>query len=193
MRTVLTVLVVLISAGRSYSQGSLALKPEPIALSRVDPSSNVVGPAQPDIKGILGDAPNPKPVQACPQGIGKPCAMLGGRPYHPSSMTMHDASWGKAMSHPSLIIGTSILVTSFFADYKTTRYCIDRGKAREANPLMGNSRAQELGVGITVTGISVWQAGLSKKQGRGKFALFALGLGTAVHSFAAIHNASMCG
>jgi hypothetical protein len=193
MRTALSLLVVLISAGHSYSQGSVALKPEPIALWRAETSSSVVGRAQPEIKGILADAPSPKPVQACPQGIGKPCAMLGGMRYHPSSMTVHDASWGRAMSHPALIIGTSILISSFFVDYKTTRHCIDRGQAREANPLMGNSRAQELGVGLTVTGISVWQAGLWKKQGHGKFALFALGLGTAVHSFAAIHNASMCG
>lgn len=142
---------------------------------------------------ILPEAPIAKPSpKLCPDGFRKPCAMLGGRLYWPSSLSEHDRSWGKAISHPPMLIISSLVVASFIADYKTTRNCLDRGHGREANPLLGQSRAQQLGVGLTVTGLSIWSVGKLKQQGNGSLAVFA-GVGaTLVHTLAAYHNAVVC-
>ena len=96
------------------------------------------------------------------------------------------------MSNPSMLVVSSVLIASFVADYKTTRSCIDRGKGREVNPLMGQSRAQELGVGIALTGITIWSMGELKKEGRGLPAFIAGYGGTLLHTFAAYHNSVVC-
>jgi len=143
---------------------------------------------------VLPDAPIAKPsATICPGGSRKPCALLGGQPYWPSSLKEHDRSWARAMSHPSMIVVTSLLLASFVADYKTTRYCVDRGMGHESNPLMGQSRAQELAVGLTATGVSIWGIGELKRQGDGSVAVFAGFGGILLHTFAAYHNMAACG
>lgn len=97
------------------------------------------------------------------------------------------------MSRPSMLVASSLLVASFVMDYKTTRYCVDHHMGHEANPLMGNSRAQELSVGIGFTTASIWAAGKLKEDGDGKVALVGLFLTTALHGAAAAHNAVACG
>jgi len=143
---------------------------------------------------ILPDAPVVKPAStACQQGLRKPCALLGGQVYRPSSLTQPDRSWTQAIRHPPILIVSSVLVASFIADYKSTRYCVDRGLGHEGNPLLGQSRAQELSVGLAATGISIWGIGKLKQQGDGRSALFAGYAVTALHAFAAYHNAAVCG
>ena len=172
--------------------------PDNLKLDAVEMSdSNELAPHfAPEIqpRSILPNAPIAKPsATVCPEGFRKPCALLGGQQYWPSSLKEHDRSWGRAMSHPSMIIVTSLFLASFIADYKTTRYCVDRGMGHEGNPLMGQSRAQELAVGLTATGVSIWGIGALKRQGDGSLAVFAGFGGTVLHTFAAYHNAVACG
>jgi hypothetical protein len=145
---------------------------------------------------VLPDAPVAKaPMSPCPAGVGKPCALLGGRPYLPDRLHLeeHDASWAKAMSTPLMIGGSSLLMGSFIADYKTTRYCIDRHVGKERNPLMGQSRAQELAVGIPATAVSIWAAGKLKEKGQGTVAALGLWAFTLMHTYFAYQNAETCG
>jgi hypothetical protein len=155
-------------------------------------TAHIAGGVQP--RAILPDAPIAKPTATvCPDGFRKPCALLGGQLYWPSSLKEHDRSWARAMSHPPIFVMASLLAASFVADYKTTRYCVDRGFGHEGNPLMGQSRAQELSVGLAATGVSIWGIGELKRQGDGSMAVFAAFGGIALHTYAAYHNAVACG
>jgi hypothetical protein len=164
-------------------------------------SSTLIEPSQPEpppraeIIAILPEAPIAKPVTPlCANGAGKPCTLTGGRTFAPRFFRSRDEqTWVGAMSHPSMLVTTSLLVASFVMDYKTTRYCVDRHLGHEANPLMGDSRAQELAVGIGFTSASIWAAGKLKEDGDGKVAFIGLFATTALHSIAAAHNAVACG
>jgi hypothetical protein len=94
--------------------------------------------------------------------------------------------------NPRVFAVSSLLVAAFITDYKTTRFCVDRHLGREANPLLGQSRAQEMGVGLSLTGVSIWAAGITKKRGDGNLAVTEELIGTMLHAYAAAHNAMAC-
>jgi hypothetical protein len=181
------VLVVSITYGQTPPEPSTQPRQTSLALTDSVPS---------DTKSILPDAPVPKAAASpCPAGVGRPCALLGGLPYLPDQLHMeeHDLSWGKAMSHPFMIAFSSLLVASTVADYKMTRYCLDRHLAREANPIVGQSRARQVGIIVPATASIVWMAGKAKETGRGPLAAFTLWGLTVVHTYFAYQNAETCG
>ena len=152
-------------------------------------------------KKELPDAPKPvQPVQPalgptpCPAGVGKPCALLGGRAFFPDPvhMTEHDKSWKDAMKNRGILLGIGMNTAATVWDYKTTRHCIDTHRGKEGNPLMGQSRAQELGVGISLTGVTYFLAGKLKEQGSGNYAFGVLWGGTMLHFFEGAHSWSVC-
>jgi hypothetical protein len=73
-----------------------------------------------------------------------------------------------------------------------TMYCIDRYLKQEGNPLAGQSRAQELSVGIAALAVSAIAAAELKSKGWGPQAIFVQWIGTGLHSYAAYHNAVIC-
>jgi hypothetical protein len=198
MRTIfLPALVLSISAIGAQAQVlSANFKPLPMQTERMEFESTLIEPRQPEANRVLPDAPIAKvPASVCPAGVGKPCAFLAGRPYIPDQFHFmgHNLSWVKAVSNPAIVVVSSLQVASFIMDYKTTRYCIDRHLAREANPLLGQSRAQELGVGIGLNLVSFWAAGKLKARGDGNLVFLGEWAMTMMHSYAAIRNATTCG
>jgi hypothetical protein len=181
------VLVVSITYGQAPPDPPAQQREASLASTQPAPSSAGV---------ILPDAPVPKAAASpCPAGVGRPCALLGGVRYLPDQLHVeeHDASWAKAMSHPVMIAVSSLLVGASVADYKMTRYCVDRHIGREVNPLLGQSRAQQLGVTVAATAATVWAAGKLKEKGNGAFAVFGLWGFTVAHTFLAYENAETCG
>lgn len=177
------------------SKNDLDIQPQPVQLSStlIEPSDPQ--PIHPAIVAILPEAPIAKPVTPlCSSDFRKPCTLTGGRTYAPKFFRSRDEqTWVGAMTRPSMLVTSSLLVASFVMDYKTTRYCVDHHLGHEGNPLMGDSRAQELAVGIGFTSASIWAAGKLKEDGDGKVAFIGLFATTALHAAAAAHNAVVCG
>jgi hypothetical protein len=200
MKVILLALSVCLLPRMSFAQepapaDQQTAKAEPIEPAPL-PVPKSAGPRLPDAPTPQPLLVNPKsPASPCPAGIGKPCSLLGGRRFYkdPWHSTEHDKTWFGAMKHPQMLIGSAILVTSMIADYKTTRSCIDRGLGHEANPMLGQSRAQELGIGIPITALGIFAAGKLKKSGNGNAAMFALWTGTVMHTVMATRNAAICG
>ena len=96
------------------------------------------------------------------------------------------------MKNRGILLSVGMNVAAAVWDYKTTRHCVDTHRGKEANPLMGQSRAQELGVGISLSGLTYFVTGKLKEQGNGNFAFGALWGGTMLHFFAGAHNWSAC-
>ena len=96
------------------------------------------------------------------------------------------------MRNKGLLLAFSMNVAAAVWDYRTTRHCVDNHLGEEANPLMGQTRAQELGVGISLSALTYYAAGKLKKQGDGNYAFGVLWTGTLLHVVAAAHNQSVC-
>jgi hypothetical protein len=196
MRTfVVTTLLFFEAAGLHAQTASSNIQPLPI---QTDVGSTLLQPDEtsPTRSDILPEAPIPKsPASPCPAGYWKPCAFLSGNLYARDRFHLgeYDRSWTKALSNPVIITSTAILTTAFVMDYKTTRYCIDRHLGREANPLMGQSRKQELGVGLGLLTASVFATAKLKSQGRGNSAVLIQLVGAMAHSYFANQNAFVCG
>jgi hypothetical protein len=149
---------------------------------------------------LLPDTPiptAPSPVDGpspCPGGVGKPCALLAGRSYFPdrSHMTQHDRTWQDSLKNPVILAGVAANIGAAIWDYRTTRACLDAYKGHEINPLMGQSRAQEVSVSIGLAAILYLDAAMLKKSGHGNFALGVLAVGSLVHIAAATHNHAYC-
>ena len=199
MRSVILVAVFFATAAGLHAQVQLAgVKPLPIDTEHVDVGSTLIQPDQtiPELVEVLPEAPVAKsPASPCPAGFWKPCAFLSGELYARDRfhLTEYDRSWTKAMSNPAIIASTSLLTAATIADYKITRYCIDRHLGKEANPLMGQTRAQELGLGLGLLTLSTFATAKLKSQGHGTSAVFIQWIGTVVHTYAAYHNAVACG
>jgi len=61
----------------------------------------------------------------------------------------------------------------------------------EGNPLLGKSKGQQIAVSVGLGVLTLWQAHRLENQGHTKAARFCLWLGTAFHSAAASHNATI--
>jgi hypothetical protein len=200
-RILLTFTMTLFSAMMSQAQSELI--PNNLPLRPLRPPqliSTRVEPVQQESQRVLPDAPIPVlpnlqdgPLP-CPAGVGRPCALLGGRLYFrdPVHMTEHDKSWADAMKNKGMLLGMAVNAAAAVWDYKTTRHCIDTHRGSEGNPLMGQSQAQELSVGIGLTALTYFMAGKLKKQGDGNYAFGALWGGTILHVFAGAHSWSVC-
>jgi hypothetical protein len=199
MRGVVLIILLSFGAVALHAQTpSSNIQPLPIQTEYVSVGSTLVQPDEttPARGDILPEAPIPKsPASPCPAGYGKPCAFLNGNLYARDRFHLreYDRSWTKALSNPAIITSTAVLTTALVVDYKTTRFCIDRHLAREANPLMGQSRKQELGVGLGLLTAGVLATAKLKSQGHGDTAILIQSMGTIAHLMAAYQNAVVCG
>ena len=167
---------------------------ERIEVTRTDLSSTLIPPGKGESASILPDAPPARSAgRICRVEIQGSCDSWERRLYWPRSLARHDESWGKAMMNPAVFTASSLLLASFITDYKTTRYCVDRRLGREANPLLGQHRAQELTVGLSLTAVSIWAVGVAKKNGDGHIAIVGESMITILHALASAHNAVVCG
>jgi len=149
----------------------------------------------------LPDAPIPILPQTqdgpmpCPAGVGLPCSLLGGRLYFsdPSHMTEHDKTGFDALKNPMILGGILFNEAALVWDYRSTRACIAAHRCKEGNPIMGQSPAQELGVGLSLSAFQIYNVVRLKQHGKGNTALFILATGAVLHTFAAAHNRSLLG
>src|SRR5260370_4319940 len=186
-RTVINFTMTLFAAVMSQAQSDLI--PNNLPLPVIRPRQLVswrVESEQQESQRVLPDAPIPVlpnlqdgPLP-CPAGVGRPCALLGGRLYFrdPVHMTEHDKSWADAMKNKGMLLGMAVNAAAAVWDYKTTRHCIDTHRGNEGNPLMGQSQAQEVSVGIGLTALTYFIAGEMTKHGERQFAVLSLVGGT---------------
>jgi len=198
-KILVTIMGTFFAAGISHAQS--AEIPDNLPLTRLQlPQLNpaLIQPQQQGEGRVLPDAPIPvlPNIQdgpfPCPAGIGKPCALLGGRRYFrdPSHMTEHDATWGQAMRNPMMVIGGLLNLASTIADIEGTEACLRLQTCIEGNPLFGAnpSRAKAYGIGIpmgfAIYSLSAWL----KKNGDGNLAFGLLWGGTTWHTYHAAHG-----
>lgn len=128
----------------------------------------------------------------CPAGIGKPCAMLGGRAYFPDlwHMTEHDKTWFDAMKHPPILIMSLLVLGTTAADIEGTDYCLHLHECREANPLMPKNanHAWQYSLALGVDALGIYTAGRMKQRGRGNRAFFELAVVSAIHTYFALQG-----
>jgi hypothetical protein len=155
-----------------------AVKPAP---DRVLPDAPI--PVLPNVQ----DGPLP-----CPAGIGKSCALLGGRLYFndPSHMTEHDPTLGKAMRNPMMVVGGLFNLASTIADIEGTQACLNAHTCIEGNPMFGRypSRAKSYGLGMPMTIANYMVCSWLKKHGDGNLAFGLLWGGTMGHVYEAAHG-----
>ena len=127
----------------------------------------------------------------CPTGIGKPCALLGGRLYFndPSHMTEHDRTLSKAMRNPMMVVGGLFNLASTIADIEGTQACLSAHACTEGNPMFGRnpSRRRSYGLGVPMTLAVYAMSSWMKKHGEGNLAFGLLWGGTMTHVYEAAH------
>jgi hypothetical protein len=132
----------------------------------------------------LQDGPAP-----CPAGVGKPCALLGGRLYFsdPAHMTEHDQTLWKAMRNPMLLAGGLINLAATVADIEGTQACLRVHTCTEGNPLFGKNPGRPLsyGLGVPLTFANYLLCAQLKKSGSGNWAFGVLWAGTTLHVYEA--------
>lgn len=159
-------------------------------------SSDLVAPSLQRQEHELPDAPIPilpsrqDGPMPCPAGVGRPCALLGGRLYFsdPSHMTEHDKSWVAALRNPMILTGLLVNLGADVWDYRSTRACMANHTCREGNPLMGQSRAQQLSVGLSLDATFYFLAAKLKQRGSGNYAFFCLAANSTLHFYYAAHG-----
>jgi hypothetical protein len=172
---------------------SLIQSPEPLPsrFERVKLEPNRILPDAP-IPVLPNNQDGPLP---CPAGIGKSCALLGGRLYFndPSHMTQHDLTLGKAMRNPMMVVGGLFNLASTIADIEGTQACLNAHTCTEANPLFGRnpSRARAYGLGIPIMLATYAMSSWLKKHGDGNTAFALLWGGTMGHTYFAAHAFSI--
>ena len=95
---------------------------------------------------------------------------------------------GKPAPDSGYRIAQVAFICAAAADLGTSMHARD-GYA-EANPLLGKSRAQQIGVSVGFGALTLWGARTLKNHGHTKAAKLCLWLGTALHSSGALYNAT---
>jgi hypothetical protein len=62
---------------------------------------------------------------------------------------------------------------------------------KEGNPLMGQSKAQQLSVGLSLDATMYFLAAKLKQKGKGNYALFNLSANAALHIYFAAHGQAL--
>lgn len=103
-------------------------------------------------------------------------------------MTEHDKTWFDALKNPLILGGIIADAGAAVWDLRTTRACIDNYTCKEANPLMGQSLAQQVTVGTGLNAILYYAAVRMKQRGKGNTALFFLAANAGLHVFFATYG-----
>jgi len=106
-------------------------------------------------------------------------------------MTQHDKTWFDALKNPLMLGGIAVNLGADIWDYKATRACIAAHTCIEGNPLMGQSRAQQLGVGIGLDALLYYVAVWLKQGGDGNLAFALLTTSTTLHVYFAAHGQAL--
>jgi hypothetical protein len=106
-------------------------------------------------------------------------------------MTEHDMTWFRALRNPMILIGLTVNLATNVWDYRATRACIANHRCKVGNPLLGQSRDQEISVGISLNAIVWFSAAKMKQEGRGNLALAILSAGAFSHAYEALRAQSM--
>lgn len=152
------------------------------------PADNPI-PVQPSIS----DAPQP-----CPSGVGKSCALLGGRLYFsdPLHMTEHDKTFWAAATSKGMLGAYAFHLTASILDIEGTEACLHAHTCVEMDPIYGShpSRARAYGTEMPLSLASYAAAAMLKKWGKGNLAFAILWGGSMGHlyfgvsGFADAHN-----
>ena len=178
----------------------LFLSTATLAQTPVDTATNSNDPPLPPItlkhRENVPDAPPAKIIderRTYPEGNGKPCAVLGGRLYFSDALALsqHSKSWSAAATSPGMLLAVGLLTAATVADIETTQSCIKTGTCKEGNPLMGQSRAQQYSVGMSINAFAFWATAEQKRHGRGVVPFYILWSATALHATLAAHNSSL--
>jgi hypothetical protein len=195
MKTALiAICVTLISALASYAQSEQKPKdPPPSAAKTTGAGSEQSSSPQQELLQALPDTPIPVLPSLqdgpfpCPSGNGRSCALLGGRVYFsdPIRMTQHDATWGKAMRNPGMLVADALNLASTIADIEGTQACMRAQACKETNPIFGSnpSRARAYGIAVPVALASYALLGRMKRDGQGNFAFALLWGATMAHTY----------
>jgi len=195
-RVLMTILGILFSTAISHAQSFVVLDELPLTHSAsLRAESSLLPPPQQGRERILPEAPIPvlpnlqDGPAPCPAGVGKPCALLGGRLYFsdPAHMTEHDQTLWKAMRNPMLLAGGLINLAATVADIEGTQACLRVHTCTEGNPLFGRnpSRARSYGIGVPLTFANYLLCAQLKKMGSGNWAFGVLWAGTTLHVYEA--------
>ncbi len=201
MRTALTIMLLLTfsetttqAQTRLIERGRILLesRPSEIGLKQVGPieldtAARLADDDPPPHQGKnesssnLPETPTPKsPTEKdspCPNGIGKPCAALGGHLYFvaPFHMDEPDKTWCQAMSHPLMWTTSALLIGLTVKQLVETDRCINANKPA-CNLVFRKNRAATYAVNIPLTAAMIWHAGKLKQSGHGSKALVWIGL-----------------
>ena len=78
-------------------------------------------------------------------------------------------------------------IASVAADLGTTQ--ISSKRTAECNPLLGKNKTKQLAISGALGFLTLWEAHALQNHGHRTLSRYMLGIGTALHSFAAMHNA----
>jgi hypothetical protein len=137
----------------------------------------------------LPDSPDPKVREKensmCPSGVGNSCALLGGWVYIPDAigLTYHNKTWWDAMKNPGMIAVSFVLIGSTVLDIEGSQACIDKHTCREANPLMGGSKASKYAIAMPINAFVIWAAVHEKQHGRAIVPIAVMWTASLVHAY----------
>lgn len=118
---------------------------------------------------------NPTPKQGLDQRLAKryPDLLHLDRPV---------SSFKEAALQPSMLTFELLEQAAFVVDVEGTQHCIHNHQCREANPIMGQSRAQQYGVGLPVNFLATFVAIKLRENQHGTLAVALLWPLTIVHA-----------
>jgi hypothetical protein len=171
MRVFLTVLFILLLAGRpSAAQEISARVAEPLTDRETLPNSPVAK-IEPTTVKPTGKPDVTDENSMCPAGVGKPCALLGGRKFYPDlwHMREHDRNWGDAMKHPAMIGISALLLASTVLDIEGVDHCLPSHGCSEENPLFprGVDRPRQYATAMSINALAIYGLGYGKRRGKG--------------------------
>jgi hypothetical protein len=125
----------------------------------------------------------------CSRDSGKPCAIPAGRSY----FSPHSRSWTAAATSAGMVLALGLLTVSTVADIETTQSCIRAATCKEVNPFLGQSRAQQYSVAMSINALAFWATAEDKRHGRSILPYSILWGAIAMHATLAAHNATLTG
>jgi len=190
-KTLITLMAMCLSSISAQAQSEVRelplprIEPSPVSLSQVEPqqpASRILPDNPIPVLPSLQDGPAP-----CPFGVGKSCALLGGRAFFsdPIHMTEHDETWVKAAKNPAMLVGFALNFAANVADIEGTQSCLRAHTCSEANPLFGSnpSRARSYATAIPLDLVAYAAFALVKKEGHGNLAFGLLWGSAAAHLY----------
>jgi hypothetical protein len=119
----------------------------------------------------LPDAPQPKPLE---QRLHERYPDL----FH---MDKPVATTGQAARQPSMVALEGLLLAATVVDIEGTQHCIHNHTCREANPLLGKSRARQYGISMPLATVALISAAKARRDGHGNIAAFFIWSAAVVH------------